>query len=124
MVRVDIQDNSACIIMSGQFNFQVHRPFKQAYAALLENKNIVDITIDMERLTYMDSSALGMLLLLREFVNGDSKRVVITNCNHEIRKIFKIANDPPEGQISDAQIDYMIKVLQDYEEATLRVRVV
>jgi anti-anti-sigma factor len=40
----------------------------------------------------MDSSALGMLLLLREHVDGVRERVRIINCNTEIRKILEIAN--------------------------------
>jgi anti-anti-sigma factor len=41
---------------------------------------------------YMDSSALGMLLLLRERVGNDKAEIAITHCNPEIRKIFKISN--------------------------------
>ena len=38
------------------------------------------------------SSALGMLLLLREYVGGDAGRINITGCGDDIRRVLKIAN--------------------------------
>ena len=38
------------------------------------------------------SSALGMLLLLRERAGSDKAEIAITHCNPEIRKIFRISN--------------------------------
>ena len=40
----------------------------------------------------MDSSALGMLLLLRERAGGDRAAIEITHCSPEIRKIFAVSN--------------------------------
>jgi anti-anti-sigma factor len=41
---------------------------------------------------YMDSSALGMLLVLHESAGGNASQVRITNCGEELRNILKIAN--------------------------------
>ncbi len=41
---------------------------------------------------YMDSSALGMLLLLRERAGGDNAQIDIVNCNPGPEKILKAAN--------------------------------
>ena len=46
----------------------------------------------MRETTYLDSSALGMLLLLRDFAGGDDGKVEITNCNADVRKILAISN--------------------------------
>jgi anti-anti-sigma regulatory factor len=40
----------------------------------------------------MDSSALGMLLLLRDYAGGDNAKVVLQNCGPEIKNIFEISN--------------------------------
>jgi anti-anti-sigma factor len=41
---------------------------------------------------YMDSSALGMLLLLREHVKADKNKLTIVNCPQGILSVLKIAN--------------------------------
>ncbi|MEL7399518.1 MAG: STAS domain-containing protein, partial [Pseudomonadota bacterium] len=49
-------------------------------------------TVDMGGTSYLDSSALGMLLLLRDHAGGDSADVKIVNCNQDVRKILTISN--------------------------------
>jgi len=76
--------------ISGRFDFSVHQEFRQAY----EQTSPVgtEFIIDMSDTEYMDSSALGMLLLLREHAGGDHANVKLINTRKEIRDILKIAN--------------------------------
>jgi anti-anti-sigma regulatory factor len=46
----------------------------------------------MAKALYLDSSALGMLLLLRDHAGGDSANVQITKCNQDVKKILTISN--------------------------------
>ena len=46
----------------------------------------------MKDTTYMDSSALGMLLLLRDHAGGDTAEVQVVNSNSDVRKILGISN--------------------------------
>ncbi|HIA07878.1 MAG TPA: anti-sigma factor antagonist [Chromatiaceae bacterium] len=48
--------------------------------------------IDLSQAEYMDNSALGMLLLMREKVGGDTARIAIVVKNPEIKKILEVAN--------------------------------
>jgi len=48
--------------------------------------------VDMAGVEYMDSSALGMLLLLREHVGEDRADVRLINGNSEIRNILQVSN--------------------------------
>jgi anti-anti-sigma factor len=79
------------IHISGQFNFSVYKEFRAAYQRPEQPVGTAYV-IDMAGTEYMDSSALGMLLLLRERVGNDKAEITITNCNPEIRKIFRISN--------------------------------
>ena len=44
----------------------------------------------MNESDYLDSSALGMLLALRDYAGGDSASISIVNCNPDIKKILII----------------------------------
>ncbi len=78
------------ITISDRFDFQLHRAFNEAYKGI-DGKDCA-FNIDLQGTTYMDSSALGMLLLLREHTGNQNTNITITNCSHEVAKILKIAN--------------------------------
>ena len=78
------------IAVSDRFDFNVHREFREAYRSAEGGK--VNYVVDLSGTEYMDSSALGMLLLLREHGGGDRSTVAIVNPGENIRKILKISN--------------------------------
>lgn len=91
-IHVQIKDAVATIAMSDRFDFQVHREFKEAYAPILANPAIREIEIEMSRLNYLDSSALGMLMLLRERAQAVNKDVRLSNPSKVVMQILEIAN--------------------------------
>ncbi len=48
--------------------------------------------VDMQETSYLDSSALGMLLLLRDHAGGDKATIEIRNCSPDVKKILTISN--------------------------------
>jgi len=77
------------ILIKGRFDFNDHTEFRDSYRKYEAGANYA---LDMSDADYMDSSALGMLLLLREHAGGDSAKIRIVGCKPEIRKILSIAN--------------------------------
>ncbi|PTQ89320.1 STAS domain-containing protein [Agitococcus lubricus] len=78
------------IKIKGRFDFSTHQEFRGAYEqAPLEMSGYI---VDLKDATYLDSSALGMLLLLRDHAGGDSAHVKIVNCNADVKKILTISN--------------------------------
>ena len=85
------QDNKTLTIsISGKFDFNLHKEFRKSYQEVKDPS--AAYIVDMSGVTYMDSSALGMLLILRERAGGDSANITIKNCNAEIKKILEISN--------------------------------
>lgn len=78
------------IVIQGRFDFGAHQEFRDAY----ERVNIFPkrYVVDLKGTTYLDSSALGMLLLLRDHAGGDSAQIRLANCNPDVRKILAISN--------------------------------
>jgi anti-anti-sigma factor len=77
------------ITPDGRFDFKIHREFRDAYANADGARHYV---INLGRTDYLDSSALGMLLLLREHAGGDRADIRILNCKPDVYTIFQIAN--------------------------------
>ncbi len=82
--------NELTISVEGRFDFSAHQEFRESY----ERSDIdpSSYVVDLNRTTYLDSSALGMLLLLRDHAGGDSAEIKIVNCNRDVKKILTISN--------------------------------
>jgi len=80
---------SVSVVISGRFDFNDHKEFRDAYSPYAPDASY---TLDMSSADYMDSSALGMLLLLREHAGGDKAKIKVSGCKDEIKKILTIAN--------------------------------
>jgi len=78
------------ISINGRFDFSAHQAFRDSYEKL--SPTPAEIVVDMVDTTYLDSSALGMLLLLRDHAGGDNSSIKLHNCNEDIRKILTISN--------------------------------
>ena len=78
------------IKIQGRFDFSAHQEFRDAYEKGAQDPD--SYVVDMKETTYLDSSALGMLLLLRDHAGGDNSDIKIVNCNSDVRKILTISN--------------------------------
>ena len=78
------------IRVSGRFDFGAHQDFREAYerSGLTPQRYVVDL----QDTDYIDSSALGMPLLLRDHAGGDLAMIQIIHCNPDVRKVFAISN--------------------------------
>lgn len=78
------------IKVSGIFDFSLHKEFRDSYE--YAPATVHRYELNFRSTTYLDSSALGMLLLLREYAGGDNSLITITYANSEIKKILDISN--------------------------------
>lgn len=78
--------------LRGRFDFSAHRSFREAYEALLQEASVSVIEVDLSAVEYMDSSALGMLLMLRDRSKAVGKAVKLKHPNPTVAQILDIAN--------------------------------
>jgi HptB-dependent secretion and biofilm anti anti-sigma factor len=83
---------TATISLVGRFDFNTHRDFRAAYEPLVADAACRAITLDFSRVDYLDSSALGMLLMLRDKMGGCGKEVALTGVAGNIKQVLEIAN--------------------------------
>lgn len=88
-ISTKAEGNKYIIKIHGRFDFNVQNEFRKAYEAAAKSSFFV---IDFIAADYMDSSALGMLLLLRDYAGGESARMELINCKAEISNILEISN--------------------------------
>jgi anti-anti-sigma factor len=92
-MAIQVTDNGQQVTLAieGRFDFSQHREFSGAYKAF--EKGSKEFLVDLSRVQYMDSSAMGMLLQLREYAKkGGNDTVVLANPTPGVADILRIAN--------------------------------
>ncbi|MCV6588349.1 MAG: STAS domain-containing protein [Marinobacterium sp.] len=72
-----------------RFDFALHQIFRECYRDITVPGTV--FTLDLQRASYMDSSALGMILLLKDHAEALGGRLVVRKPNDVVRKILEIA---------------------------------
>ena len=83
---------NAVVKLAGRFDFNTHRDFRSAYEQLIGDTEIRSVTVDFSGVDYLDSSALGMLLMLRDKLGGAGKEVALTGVRGNVKQVLDIAN--------------------------------
>jgi anti-anti-sigma factor len=82
----------AVISLEGRFDYSRHREFRGACDQALAAGGVREVEVDFGRVDYIDSSALGMLLMLRDSARLANKTVRLINCRGNVKQILDIAN--------------------------------
>jgi anti-anti-sigma factor len=93
-MQVNIVKNSgqADMRLSGRFDFNAHREFRGAYEPLIADAEVKTLSVDLAAVEYLDSSALGMLLMLRDKAGAANKALVLANVRGAVKQVLEIAN--------------------------------
>jgi anti-anti-sigma factor len=94
------ESGKVVIKLSGRFDFNTHREFRAAYEPFIADTVVRSVAVDFSGVDYLDSSALGMLLMLRDKVGGAGKDVALTGVRGNVKQVLDIANFGKLFQIS------------------------
>lgn len=90
MIHTSMSQNTATISLQGYFHFESHREFSAAYKKPLSSSNISHIVVNLSGIEYLDSSALGMLLLLQHNAKEEKKTLVLSSPSPFTQRIFDV----------------------------------
>lgn len=90
-VKIEKTNGRAVINLDGRFDIKSNVTFRNATKPLLEDAGLDAIVVDFARVPFVDSSALGLLLLLRAQAQEAKKDVFLTHCGADLQKVLSIA---------------------------------
>lgn len=91
-VNVIKSADGVTIRLQGRFDFSTHREFRAGTEQALKEIVGNQLLVDLGAVDYLDSSALGMMLMLRDKASAVSKTVSLINCRGSVRQVLEIAN--------------------------------
>jgi len=91
-IRQTVDGSIATLHLEGRFDFHSHREFRAASDAVMQAAGVRDIIVNFSKVDYLDSSALGMLLLLREKAEAAGKKVSLAGLQGTAKQVLEVAN--------------------------------
>ncbi len=85
-VYIHENENLIRIVADRKFNFASARDFRNAYR---NNPGNMCYIVDFKNTQYMDSSSLGMLLILREHAGDTKHSVKLINCMDALKSLLQ-----------------------------------
>lgn len=86
------EGNKSVIKLTGRFDFNTHKEFRGVSDPVVTDPNVREIEIDFHDVDYLDSSALGMLLMLRDKASGSGKGISLCGVKGSVKQVLEIAN--------------------------------
>ena len=83
---VSESSNSVTIKVLGNFDFSLHSDFRNSYR--FQQSAGTTYSVDLSEAEYMDSSALGMLMLLKEHAEATGGNVILLHPTEKIQKLL------------------------------------
>jgi len=77
------------VSVTGRFDYRFYDSFRATFHEIDETRKKVNV--DLSETEYLDSSALGMLLMLREHV-GRAVKICLVKPSPEVKRVLTIAN--------------------------------
>lgn len=85
-----MSDDTCEINLSGKFTFSDHHSFKMLLATLAEGQ-IKKLILNMTKVDFVDSAALGILLLVRDESEKMGCVLLLRNPVGQVKKMFEIS---------------------------------
>jgi len=91
MEYTKIIDSGTCnVVMKGKFTFSDHSAFKNLFDVFADSK-VQSVQFDFKQVEFVDSAALGLLLLSLDEAKKHSKSLRIKEPQGQVQKMFEIS---------------------------------
>jgi len=84
--------NIQIIVLPERFDFDYHKAFTSDYQKVFSLKDVNHIILDFSRVLYLDSSALGMMVLLHRRAQERRISTSVKGAHGQAQEILNIAN--------------------------------
>lgn len=87
--KIQVSGDSVELSLEGRFTFADHESFRLLIEELGTGTPPRQCTIDLTAVSYLDSAAVGMLLLMRE--RFDRSKIVLKGGSPSVKELIRIA---------------------------------
>lgn len=86
MIEIKVSAGRVLVCLPEEFSYKLYREFRDIYQ---NNDPGVTYEVDFSKVKTIDSSSMGMLLLMHEYCVKNKSRIVLSNCDAGVSNILK-----------------------------------
>jgi|TARA_Y100001960_G_scaffold100494_1_gene107927 anti-anti-sigma factor len=87
---INVENKTATVLIDKDFNFKTHKSFTNAVKESLEQGAKI-IVLEFKEVEYMDSTALGLLMVAKDNAEGVDCEIKLQNVTGYARKIIEMS---------------------------------
>lgn len=88
--KIEANDNTQTVKLIGDLDVYSEDDFKSFIDEEIDTNK--DLIIDLSDLEYLDSTGLGMFMIIYKMQESNGKSVKVVNAKENIKKLFKITD--------------------------------
>jgi len=89
-ITVEINGTVASIVLSGGIDYATQEAFKEANQKALTADGITEIHVNFTEATFLDSSGIRALVILKKEADASGMSLILLNVNESIRDVLDI----------------------------------
>jgi anti-anti-sigma factor len=90
-IEIATADGRMQVRLTGNFDYTMRNQFMAQMDEAMAQAPVEEVRIEMAAVDYIDSSALGMLLMLRDKAKKQDAKVILANPQGRIRQVLNTA---------------------------------
>ena len=89
-ITVEFSGTVASIVLSGGIDYATQEQFKNANKSALSREGVNEIHVNFAKATFLDSSGIRALLILKKETENSGRSLILLNLNEYLFNIFEI----------------------------------
>lgn len=89
-ITVVFEEDELKVYIVGRFDYAMIDEFRDSYTGVMDKS--MDISLDFSQTEHIDSSALGMVLNMKNYLEKEDRVIQIKNCKPNLMKLFTMAH--------------------------------
>jgi HptB-dependent secretion and biofilm anti anti-sigma factor len=88
--RLSIDAPTMTLALTGRFTFTDYQSFRDVLGALANAQSVDTLVVDLAGLDFIDSSAIGMLMVANDEAKARRQKMTIINARAQVAKALEI----------------------------------
>jgi stage II sporulation protein AA (anti-sigma F factor antagonist) len=90
-INMEVKDNVLCIRLEGELDHHTAEILRNNVQTTLEKKDIKHIVLNLEALSFMDSSGLGVILGRYKHIKSLGGEMIVCAISPEVKRLFEMS---------------------------------
>lgn len=90
-IDMEVKQDVLCIRLSGELDHHTAETLREKISTAMEKNDILHLVLNLEKLTFMDSSGLGVILGRYKQVKLKNGEMVVCSISPPVRRLFELS---------------------------------